>query len=136
MKYVKMLLGKNTELNIELGDILEEMDETLEEYRKENKDLRFKVWKAIKEIGDKDEKLKKLELEIEAISDEHDELESKLSDKDRDFSALQKLYKNEKKKNERKESQRDKGVAYHSRKSNRNGDKFTYRSYNLYYGKK
>ena len=82
MKNVQMLLGKNTELNIKLGDILEETDETLEEYKKENKDLRFKVWKAIKEIGDEDEKLKELELEIETISNEHEELESKLIDKD------------------------------------------------------
>ena len=63
-------------------------------------------------------------------------MESKLIDKDRDFSALQKKYENEKKMNERKESQRDKGVTYHSRKSNRNGDKFTYGLYDLYYEKK
>ena len=136
MKNAETLLGKNTELNIELVDILEETDKTLEEYKKENEDLRIKVQKAIRQIRDKDEKLKELELEIEVISDEHEEIERKLIDKDRDFSALQKKYEKEKKMNERKESQRDKGIIYHSRKSNRNDDKFTYRLYDLYYEKK
>ena len=54
MKNIKTLLGKNTELNIELADILEETDETLEEYKKENEDLRIKVWNALRQIRDKD----------------------------------------------------------------------------------
>ena len=47
VKILEVLLGKNTELNNKLAEILEETDETLEEYKKDNKDLRIKLWKAI-----------------------------------------------------------------------------------------
>ena len=47
-KILEVLLGKNTELNNELAEILEETDKTLEEYKKGNEDLRIKLWKAIR----------------------------------------------------------------------------------------
>ena len=82
MKILVVLLGKNTELNNELAEILEETDETLEEYKKDNEDLRIKMWKAIRQIREKEAKVNELELEIEEISDKNEELNSKLINKD------------------------------------------------------
>ena len=71
-------------------------------------------------------RLGKLELEIEEISNENEEMNSKLIDKDRDFNALQRKYKKEKKVSGMKESQKKKGFMCHSRMRNRNGNKFMY----------
>ena len=42
-QYVETLLGNSMEENIELADILEETDQTVDAYRKENDDLRQKL---------------------------------------------------------------------------------------------
>ena len=127
MKILEVLLGKNTELNDELAEILEETDETLEEYKKDNKDLRIKLWKAIWQIREKEAKVNELELEIEEISDENEELNSKLIDKDWDFKVLKRNYEKEKKVSGTKESQKKKGYTCNSRMGIRNGYKFMYK---------
>ena len=45
--YAEILLRNVMESNIELIDILEETDQTVDEYSKDNEDLRQKLWKAI-----------------------------------------------------------------------------------------
>ena len=52
------------ETNIELVDILEEKDQTVEEYSKDNKDLRQKLWKAIKKLRENDAKVNDIEKEL------------------------------------------------------------------------
>ena len=49
------------ESNIELVDILEETDQTVNEYKKDNEDLRQKLWKAIQKLRDKDTKVNDIE---------------------------------------------------------------------------
>ena len=57
------------ETNIELVDILEEKDQTVEEYSKDNKDLRQKLWKAIKKLRENDAKVNDIEKELESAND-------------------------------------------------------------------
>ena len=52
------------ETNIELVDILEEKDQTVEEYSKDNKDLRQKLQKAIKKLRENDAKVNDIEKEL------------------------------------------------------------------------
>ena len=67
-----------------------------------------------------------MELEIEVISDENEELNSKLINKDWDFNTLQRNYEKEKKVSGTKESQKKKGYMSNSKMRNRNSDKFMY----------
>ena len=41
------LIEYNEEVNIELADVLEESDNTINDYIKENEDIKIKLWKAI-----------------------------------------------------------------------------------------
>ena len=77
-RYVEILLGNSMELNIELADILEETDQTVEEYRKENDNLRQKLWKAIQKLRDKNAEVNDIEQELEVAKDEIEELYEKL----------------------------------------------------------
>ena len=60
-QYAEILLGNIMESNIELIDILEETDQTVDEYSKDNEDLRQKLWKAIQKVRDKDVKVNNIE---------------------------------------------------------------------------
>ena len=58
------------ESNIELADILEEIDQTVDKYRKENEDLRQTLWKVIQKLRDKNAKVNDIEQELELAKDE------------------------------------------------------------------
>ena len=71
---MEILLGNSIELNIELADILEETDQMVDEYSKDNEDLRQKLWKAIQKLRDKDAKVNVIEQELELAKDEIEDL--------------------------------------------------------------
>ena len=77
-RYVEILLGNSTETNIELVDILEEIDQTVNEYSKDNEDLKQKLWKAIQNLRDKDTKVNNIEKELELANDKIEDLQEKV----------------------------------------------------------
>ena len=96
------------EENIELADILEETDQTVDAYRKENKDLRQKLWKAIQKLKDKDAKVNDIEQELEVAKDEIDELYEKLHQTNQEVKDLQRNRDKERAKNEKEKNQNGK----------------------------
>ena len=62
------------ELNIELVDILEETDQIVDEYSKDNEDLRQKLQKTIQKLRDKDIEVNDIEQELESANDEIEDL--------------------------------------------------------------
>jgi len=77
---MERLLGKSTEMNFELAEILEETDKIVEEYKKNNDDVKKKLWEALKHIKDKDLTLVEFKEAIEIISDKNDKLNKKLQE--------------------------------------------------------
>ena len=77
-QYVEILLGNSMEENIELADILEEINQTVDAYRKENEDLRKKLWKAIQKLKDKDAEVNDIEQELELAKDKIEDLQEEV----------------------------------------------------------
>ena len=123
---MERLLGKSTEMNFELAEILEEIDETVEEYKKNNDNIKKKLWEALRQIRDKDSKLVEFEEAIKIISDKNDELNEKLQEQQKDFNELKEKYKEEKMKNFLRDKQSKRSSIYHNRKGRKNFKKCTY----------
>ena len=77
-RYIEILLRNSTETNIELVDILEEIDQTVNEYSKDNEDLKQKLWKAIQNLRDKDTKVNNIEKELELANNKIEDLQEKV----------------------------------------------------------
>ena len=103
-QYVEILLGNSMELNIELANILEETDQMVEEYSKENEDLRQKLWKAIKKLRDKDAKVNDIEQELELAKDKIEDLQEKLYQTNQELKESQRNCEKERVENEKKKN--------------------------------
>ena len=114
-------------MNFELAEILEEIDETVEEYKKNNDNAKKKLQEALRQIKDKDSKLVEFEEAIEIISDENNELNEKLHEQQKDFKELKEKYQEEKMKNFLRDKQSERGLMYHNRKEKKNFEKYMYR---------
>ena len=56
---------KSDELVKDLGEVIEQSDNMIKEYKNDNEDLRQKIWKAIRKIQMKDKELEEKEIELE-----------------------------------------------------------------------
>ena len=77
----------NEQLN-ELGDVLEDSNRTIEEYKNDNNDLWQKIWKAIKKIQSRDEELEEKVTEIETAYEVIEELKSRMMNLGADLRGI------------------------------------------------
>ena len=96
------------ESNIELADILEETDQIVDEYRKDNEDLRQKLMKTIQKLKDKDAKVNGIEQKLGVAKDEIEELYEKLYQTNQEVKDLQRNRDKERAKNEKEKNQNGK----------------------------
>ena len=64
--------------NVELAEILEETDNVLEDYTKNNKELKEKLRTATKLLKEVNKEVTKSEVELEIINEENEVLKQKL----------------------------------------------------------
>ena len=69
-QYTERLLGESTEINVELAEVLFEIDQAIKEYKRDNEDLRRKIWVAIKRLEEKDGEVTNLEDDMNKRKDE------------------------------------------------------------------
>ena len=67
---IERLLGESTEMNVELAEVLFKIDQAIEEYKRDNKDLSQKIWVAIKRLKEKDREVTNLEDDMNERKDE------------------------------------------------------------------
>ena len=72
---MEKLLVHSKQTNVELVEILKETDNALEDYNKNNKELREKLLMATKLLKEMNKEVTKLEIELELVNEENEVLE-------------------------------------------------------------
>ena len=85
------LIAYNKEVNIELADVLEESDNTINDYVKENEDIKIKLQKAIQQAREINVEIKEKDIELEIVNKENDDLHDKLDIITQELNDLKKI---------------------------------------------
>ena len=85
------LLCESEKEKFKLGEILEVSDQTIEEHRDNNTDMRQKLWKAIRKIKEKS-------FEVEVVEEENDDSREKLENAEEELNVMRRKCAKERRK--------------------------------------